>query len=630
MSSTYYSPSRPRPRPRPTLSLEQILLALLIGLVIFGLSLFLMFLGTQIWFAGRVLPGVRVDGIEVGGLRPQEAEERIAGAFSYPQDGKILLRDGDRVWVASPAQLGLALDAQASAQSAYKIGRSGWILGQVKTRFYTWYSGHDMAPSLIFDQRIAHAYLTGIAREIDKPTIEASLELKGTEVVVNAGQVGRTVDIQKSLLLVTLQTQTLRDGVLNLAIHESAPIIFDASQQAEMARAILSQPLTLKLPAEDPDQAGPWTIEPSVLASMLVFERVETDGAAQYQVRLDSASMLSYLSSLAPSLLRSPQNARFMFNDDTRLLEVIQPSVTGREVDIEASLEDIQKRLYAGEHTIALTMRYTDPPVTDKATGEELGITELFHAETSYFYGSSQSRVQNITTAASKFHGLLVPPGATFSMASALGDITLDNGYAEALIIVGNQSLKGVGGGVCQVSTTLFRAAFFAGFPIVERYAHAYRVYYYEKVAGNRIDPDLAGLDATVFVPIVDFKFTNDTNHWLLMETYVVPETSSITWKFYSTRDNRRVEWDTTGPVNIVEAPEPLYRENPDLGNGEIRQVDWAADGADVTVNRVVYLNDAVHLQDTIYTHYEPWQDVYEYGPGTDIDHDDDEPKPEG
>jgi hypothetical protein len=90
------------------------------------------------------------------------------------------------------------------------------------------------------------------------------------------------------------------------------------------------------------------------------------------------------------------------------------------------------------------------------------------------------------------------------------------------------------------------------------------------------------------------------------------------------------VEWDTTGPVNIVKAPEPLYRENPDLGNGEIRQVDWAADGADVTVNRVVYLNDTVHLQDTIYTHYEPWQDVYEYGPGTDIDHDDDEPKPEG
>jgi vancomycin resistance protein YoaR len=140
--------------------------------------------------------------------------------------------------------------------------------------------------------------------------------------------------------------------------------------------------------------------------------------------------------------------------------------------------------------------------VTDDATAEQLGIRELIHAETSYFYGSSRERVQNIQAAAARFHGLLVAPGEVFSMAQALGDITLDNGYAEALIIVGNQTIKGVGGGVCQVSTTLFRAAFFAGYPIIERHAHAYRVYYYEKVAGNRINPRLAGLDATVFCPV--------------------------------------------------------------------------------------------------------------------------------
>ena len=133
---------------------------------------------------------------------------------------------------------------------------------------------------------------------------------------------------------------------------------------------------------------------------------------------------------------------------------------------------------------------------------------------------SSKERVQNINAASAKFHGLLVAPGETFSMAAALGDITLDNGYAEALIIVGGPTIKGVGGGVCQVSTTLFRNAFFAGFPILERYAHAYRVGYYEQNA-NGHDPDLAGLDATVFVPLVDFKFANDTPYWLLMETYV-------------------------------------------------------------------------------------------------------------
>ena len=169
------------------------------------------------------------------------------------------------------------------------------------------------------------------------------------------------------------------------------------------------------------------------------------------------------------------------------------------------------------------------------------------------------------------------------------------------------------------MSTTLFRAAFFAGFPIVERYPHAYRVSYYEKVAGNRIDQRLAGLDATVFVPIVDFKFTNDTNYWLLMETYVNPTYSSIVWKFYSTNDGREVNWSTTGVTNVIEAPEPKYVEKPDLKEGEIKQVDWAANGADVTVNRTVTRNGEVINTDTIFTRYRPWQAVYEYGPGTEI-----------
>jgi vancomycin resistance protein YoaR len=227
--------------------------------------------------------------------------------------------------------------------------------------------------------------------------------------------------------------------------------------------------------------------------------------------------------------------------------------------------------------------------------------------------------VQNIKAAASRFHGLLVAPGEVFSMGQALGDISLDNGYAEALIIVGNQTIKGVGGGVCQVSTTLFRTVFFGGYPIVERHSHAYRVGYYEKETGDRENPNLAGLDATVYFPLVDFKFKNDTPYWILMETYVNPATSSITWKFYSTSDGRTVKWDTTGPQNIVPHPDPLYKENPDLAKGVINQTDYAADGADITVNRTVTRNGEVYMQDTIQTHYLPWQAVYEYGPGTDV-----------
>jgi len=396
-------------------------------------------------------------------------------------------------------------------------------------------------------------------------------------------------------------------------------VSLDASQQAEQARAILSQPLTITMPGPEADQAGPWTIDQPTLASMLVFERVETESGMQYQVRLNDESLRTYLSGLSEPLSRYPQNPRFIFNDDTHQLDLIQHAVIGRELDIDASAKTIQEKLYAGEHSVPLSISYTNPPVTDQTKGEEIGITELLHAETSYFYGSNAARVQNIQAAASKFHGLLIAPGETFSMASALGDITLDNGYAEALIIVGDQTVKGIGGGVCQVSTTLFRTAFFSGFPIVELHAHAYRVYYYEKEAGNRINPDLAGLDATVYVPLVDFKFTNDTPNWLLMETYVSPSYSSITWKFYSTSDGRRVEWETTGPTNIVPAPEPLYRENSDLPSGTIKQVDWKADGADVTVNRTVNRGDSVYIEDTFYTHYLPWQDVFEYGPGTEL-----------
>jgi vancomycin resistance protein YoaR len=616
MSSIPYPVHSPRSR----FSIEQALLAILMGMLLFGVSLAFFIVGTQVWFAGRIFPGVHVGGIDIGSMRPQDAALKITQQYTYPTQGKILLRDGNKIWVATPAQLGYYLDPTNTAQRAYQIGRSDWLLGSIQSQFYTWYSGQDVAPEIVFDQRAAYAYLNQLAAEINKPAVEATLELNGTEVHALPGQTGRTLEISQTLALVSQQLQTSRDGVINLVVAENTPVIIDATQQADLARNILKEPLNLTLPEQDKDSSvGPWAIDPQTLAGMITFERTQAQTGAQYEVKLKEDLLRAYLVNLAPSLSRAPQNARFTFNDDSHQLDLLQSATIGRELDIDNSIKAIQEKLYGGEHSISLAMTYTNPPVTDQSTGEQLGITQLVNSETSYFYGSSASRVQNIQTAAAKFHGLMVAPGETFSMASALGDITLDNGYAEASIILGGQTIKGVGGGVCQVSTTLFRTAFFAGFPIVERHAHAYRVYYYEKVSGNRIDSKLAGLDATVFVPLVDFKFTNDTPYWLLMETYVNPDASSITWKFYSTSDGRTVDWNTTGPTNIVNAPDPVYRENPDLPSGTIKQVDWAADGADVTVNRTVNRNGSVYLQDTVNTHYEPWADTYEYGPGTEL-----------
>ena len=350
---------------------------------------------------------------------------------------------------------------------------------------------------------------------------------------------------------------------------------------------------------------------------MITVQPNPDNPAYPYKVGLDRNAIRGYLEGIAPDLDRYPANARFIFNDDTRQLDLKQNAVAGRSLDVEGTIDSINTHLAAGEHNISLVVNSIQPQITDNATGQEFGITQLIQSQTSYFYGSSAARISNIRTAAANFLGLLIAPGEEFSMANAMKDVTLDNGYTEALIIFGNQTIKGVGGGVCQVSTTLFRTAFFSGFPINERYAHAYRVGYYEQTASGASDSNLAGLDATVFIPVVDLKFTNDTPYWLLMETYVTD--SSITWKFYSTSDGRSVEWHNDGLENVVEAPKPLYKENPELDKGQIKQVDWSADGADIHVSRIVTKDGQIYFQDAFDTHYAPWQAIYEYGPGTKL-----------
>ncbi|HWR65269.1 MAG TPA: VanW family protein [Bellilinea sp.] len=599
--------------------LEHILLALVLGFAAFFLIVGVFIVGFQFWFGGRIYPGVTVAGVPVGGLTPADAAGEIQARISFPTSGKILLQDGEAAWVVTPQEVGLFLDPGASAASAFDYGRSGSLMSRLESQFIGWFESAEAAPALVFDQRLARQYLAGLAAQIDRPVIEANLGLQGTEVIVRSGEIGRTLDIDASLDALAIQVQSLQDGVVPLVVKETPPIILDPTVQAEVARAILSQPLTLTMPEGQTAEGAPWVIEPAALAGMLAIERVKETTGETFSVGLSSEMLIQYLSNLSPNLQTFAQNARFIFNDETRQLDILQNAVIGRQLNVQSSMKAIQEGLTKGQHTIGLVFDLTNPQAMDTTTAADLGIREAVSVQSSYFYGSNAERVQNITAAAKSFHGLLIAPGETFSMASQLTDISLDNGYAEALIIVGNQSVVGVGGGVCQVSTTLFRTAFFGGFPVAERHAHAYRVYYYEKVAGNKINQEYAGLDATVYVPLVDFKFTNDTPYWLLMETYVEPAASRITWKFYSTSDGRSVEWDTTGPTNIVEAPEPLYRENPDLPEGKIKQVDYAAQGADVHVTRTVFRDGQVYFSDEFNTHYQPWQAIFEYGPGTVI-----------
>ncbi|MGH2620547.1 MAG: VanW family protein, partial [Anaerolineales bacterium] len=511
-------------------------LAAMVALVLAGL-------GSRLVFASRVLPGVQAAGIALGGLSRQELESALAQTLTYPQTGTILLRDQGSHWIVNPSDLGVAIDISQMTEQALAVGRGRGLVRNLSDQLTAWDQSIQLAPVVSFDQRVAADYLGSLAAQIDRPTVEAGLSLNGLEVEARPGQVGRTLDVLATLDDLQVAFEQLHDAQLELVVDEQPPRVLEVTKQAALAGKILSQPLILT--AED---SGPWTIEPETLAGMLRFELGSGGG---YQVRLDPASLATFLEPLAPDLERDPQNARFIFNDDTQQLDLFQAAVIGRKLDLAASIQTIQQATAAGQHELPLVFLLEPPAVGSEASAADLGIREAVSVVSTYFAGSSPERIRNIATAAAAFHGLLIAPGETLSMAEVLGDISLDKGYAEALIIYGDRTIKGVGGGVCQVSTTLFRTALYGGFEILERHPHAYRVGYYEQGRGS---PG-PGFDATVFVPLVDFKFTNDTPYWLLSETYVYG--TQLLWKFYSTSDGRQVQVSAAQVSELIEAPKP-------------------------------------------------------------------------
>ncbi len=597
--------------------LLQALTALGIGILIF---LFLLLSSTtifQLMYSGRIFPGVYIHDVYVGGLSVDEAADYLSRNYQFSDSGNLTLKYLDESISVKPGQLGACLDAVSTAEEAYQFGRGFPLRKWVWQQALVFAPHIEIAPVLIFDEQIAVEFFQQISSERDQPLVEASLELDGTRVTASPGQIGQILDMNASLVAIHKRLMKSNPGIIDLPVEQQYPSMMDAEKFISLAQDILDQPFVIETPKDVNHLERIWTITPENLAPMLVF-KVSGKDSSTIIPQINEEYLLILLLSTSDQVDSLPENPRFVFNDDTRELDLLSEGKNGRTLDVETSIEMIQNALANGDHKAILSVDYLSPDVSVSSSAQELGITELLHQESSYFYGSDQARIHNIETAANQFHGLLIPPGDTFSMANAMGEISLDSGYSEALIIFNGKTIEGVGGGVCQVSTTLFRAAFFSGFPIVERHPHAYRVSYYEKVSGNKRDADLAGLDATVYVPLVDLKFINDTPYWLLMETYINQTASRLTWKFYSSYDGRTMKWTTTGPINTVEPKKPLYQLNTDLNTGEINQIDWEAEGADVTVSRSVSRDGIILFEDTFFTRYEPWRAVYEYGPGTD------------
>ncbi|OGG18823.1 hypothetical protein A3D78_02300 [Candidatus Gottesmanbacteria bacterium RIFCSPHIGHO2_02_FULL_39_14] len=314
-----------------------------------------------------------------------------------------------------------------------------------------------------------------------------------------------------------------------------------------------------------------------------------------------------YLSSLID---QPSEDALFNFKDGK--VKVFKPSKNGLKLNREKTQEQVLDYILTVRNNnidreevkiIGLDVVTVYPDITTE-NSNNFGIKEQLGVGKSKFTGSIAGRIHNIELAASRISGRLIPPGETFSFNNALGDVSASTGFQPAYVIKDGRTVLGDGGGVCQVSTTLFRAALNSGLPIEERHAHSYRVSYYEQDSGP-------GIDATVFAPSVDLKFKNDTSSHILIQAETDTVNKTLVFSLYGTSDGRKIE--LTKPVILSQTPPPpdLYQDDPTLAKGVVKQVDWRAWGAKVNFDYKVTRNGETIFEKSFFSNFQPWQAVF-------------------
>lgn len=339
--------------------------------------------------------------------------------------------------------------------------------------------------------------------------------------------------------------------------------------------------------------------------SIFSLKRFDFDSRIEY----DTTELKDFLTLSEEKYNLPAKNALFKF-EKGKVVE-FRKETDGLKINSSQFLQDFDKIITSfktdiSNKKIVLNSEVIKPEI--KLTDiNEFGIEEFIAEGKSDFTHSIPQRIHNLTLAASKFNGVLIPKGKELSFNETVGDISSLTGYQPAYIIKEGKTVLGDGGGVCQVSTTLFRAALNAGLPIIERNAHAYRVGYYE----NDSKP---GFDATVYAPTVDLKIKNDTQAYILIETGVDEEKNILYFRLYGKKDNRRVEISQATVYDVVPPLPPKYQDDPTLKKGVTKQVDFPAWGSKAFFTYKVYLGDKLIIDNKFFSNFRPWAAVYLVG----------------
>lgn len=548
-------------------------------------------------YSDRALPGMTVAGVDVSSLTRAETLERLNGELVRPWalSAVVATHDGQR-WTTTNGALGVRPDVTAAAAAALSFGKTG-SLGDRLGDWADALRGEARVPlTLQAEGDALDRWLSVVASGLDRGAVSGSLAVGATGLAVTEPVVGRQLDRAATAASV-LAAESLADREIALSVRAVYPAVDDSGFRDALAKArAVTTPLTVTV--EDrrvsEDAVG--------LASLLRVDRVvakadelgSVSASAivpavryRYTVSVDDARVTEWVAALGVKLDRPGVSAKYAVSKDN--IVSVLPGVAGIRLE-----QDKMKSLMLAEllTPTSATRELVAPSAADTTAFSTQQAQEWLPKMTraSTFttnFPVSQSRHANIATGSMQFDGVVIMPGATFSFWNLLGPVSVERGYAYAGAIINNRSDENViGGGLCQVSTTMFNALSNLGYQIDERHAHGYLIERYP-----------LGLDAAVFDPGVDFRWTNDTASPVFLYSWV--SDTSVTFDVWTLPTNRTVTYTDAVQRNFVDVPADQPAD-PAFPKG------YAIKGRDTIRTRTVVENGTVVHQDTWFSHYAP------------------------
>jgi vancomycin resistance protein YoaR len=539
----------------------------------------LLALGIGQLFAGspnRLAGGTKVAGVDVGGLSPARAEQLLAGRWRQVARKPIAFSVGGQAFGMTAAQLGVRPDWRAAVQSAEQRGDGFGVLRGYR-RIELQLFPTDVSPRVRSASAAIDYELSRIDSVIARPHRDARLVRHGLHYVIQPGQTGRVLDRAAASRLIVDSLASFDRAPVALPLRLDRPSVTAASLAAarNAARIAVSAPVTLTV--------GPTRIK---LPRWRIATMLDTSHAA-HGLRIGGPGADTALARLQHTVDRGPRDADWAVGAGGKVRVV--PSLPGLALDVQRSSRAILAAATRRTDRVAALSVTEQQPKRTTAQAAALGITGTVGAYETFF-GGDPNRIHNVQLVAHLVDRKLIAPGATFSFNGTTGERSAAKGFREAPVIINGELQTGLGGGVCQVSTTVFNAAFEAGLPITARTNHALYISHYP-----------LGRDATVNYPDVDLKFVNDTGHWLLLRTWV--SSDALTVALYGTPQHRRIV-SVAQPLRVVSPPPVKRTKDPNLPVGQTVVDDPGVPAQATSVERKVYSASGKLLSDQHWSSY--------------------------